>query len=150
MKILLKTISYIVMNIQAVFFIFISILITGCTASRHMPVDCRKLRSGNFILNIYNNSRIGHWRHFTILINRNDTLEYSVSSIFPSDTSYYKIIWTAACEYRSLLLNPKNGLDSFMISNEPKGELNTIIDIQDQYYIIQRTRKSKDTLWITK
>ena len=63
--------------------------------------------------------------------------------------------WTALlnafpAEYRQQLLFPKSYTDSLIISTEPKGHLIKIIKIEDTYYIEQKSRTTKDTIWIIK
>jgi hypothetical protein len=88
--------------------------------------------------------------HFSVFINRQDSLEYNVSSMFPTDTSYFKITWTGNCEYREQLLFPKSYTDSLIVRTYPKGLLIKIRKIEDTYYIEQKSRTTKDTIWIVK
>ena len=93
---------------------------------------------------------MGHWTHFSVFINRQDSVQYNVSSMFPTDTSYFKITWIGNCEYHEQLFFPNNYIDSLMIRTEPKGQVVKIIKIEDTYYIEQKSRATKDTIWIIK
>lgn len=122
----------------------------SCSVSRNSVNDCSKLRTGNFIYHAYNNTGMGHWTHFSVFINRQDSVEYRVSSMYPTDTSYFRIMWTGDCEYRQQLLFPKSYTDSLISRVMPKGQLIKIIKIEDTYYIEQLSRTTKDTIWILK
>ena len=135
---------------QIIFFSLFCMLSITCSVAKNVPSDCHNLRSGKYLLNMYNNTGLGHWRHITVTINRNDSSEYKVLSISASDTSFYKINWVGSCEYFSVLTNPKNKLDSVLIRMDPNGTRYKIIDIQDQYYIVRINRSGQDTIWRAK
>jgi hypothetical protein len=113
------------------------------------PEKCSNFRSGRYIFNMYNETGLGHWRKLSYFITRNDSLEFVTSNAFPNDTSIYRITWTGPCEYRSFLLNPKIGLDSFLVQKYPSGTINTILKVTDDYFIVKNYGNQRDTVWKT-
>ena len=130
--------------------ILLTLSFYSCTATKPTPENCREFRSGRYIFNKYNKSGLGHWSKLTYFITRMDSLEFETATHFPNDTSIYRIAWTGACEYRSLLLNPKMDLDSFFVKTYPSGTKHTIIKATDDYYIAKRNRNDRDTIWKAK
>ena len=95
---------------------------------------------------MYNESGLGHWQKLTYFITRSDTLELVTSGHFPNDTAMYRITWTGTCEYKSLRLNPKIDLDSFLVQQHPTGTSHKIMKITDEYFIVKNNDR-KDTIW---
>lgn len=118
----------------------------GCTATKPSPKACSEFRTGSYTFNIYNESGLGHWKKLTYFITRSDTLELVTSTHFPEDTSIYRITWTNACEYKSLRLNPKLDLDSFILRQEPTGTIHKIVKASDEYFLLKNNGR-KDTIW---
>lgn len=118
----------------------------SCVATKPSLQTCSGFRTGRYIFSIYNESGVGHWKKITYFINRADTLEIVTSNHFPQDTLIYKITWTGACEYKSFLLNPKLGLDSFLIRQYPTGTSHRIVKMTDEYFLVKNSGR-EDTLW---
>jgi hypothetical protein len=119
----------------------------SCTVTKSPSEKCSEFRSGKYIFNMYNESALGHWKKLTFFITRNDSLEHVTSTHFSNDTSIFRITWTGVCEYRELLLNPKNDIDSFLIERYPSGTSNTIIKAKNDYFIVRHDAYIKDTIW---
>lgn len=122
------------------------LIFCSCTVTKPQSEKCSEFRSGRYIFNMYNKSGLGHWTKLTYFINRSDTLELVTSAHFPNDTSIYRITWTAGCEYKSLRLNPKSDLDSFLIRQEPTGTNHKVVKATDDYFILKNHGR-KDTIW---
>jgi hypothetical protein len=118
----------------------------SCAATKPLPQMCSEFRNGRYFYNMYNESGLGHWKKLTYFITRSDTSEVVTSTHFPEDTSIYKITWTGACEYKSLRLNPKLDLDSFLIRQDPTGINHKIVKATDEYFIMKNNGR-KDTIW---
>ena len=118
----------------------------SCGVTKPLPQDCSGFRTGRFILNIYNESGMGHWNKLTYYVTRADTLEIVTSTHFTQDTSIYRITWTGPCEYKSLLLNPKIELDSILLQQNPTGTSHKIVKATDDYFIVKNYGR-KDTIW---
>jgi hypothetical protein len=127
----------------------LTFIISGCASTKPTKKACEEFRNGRFIFNMYNESDLGHWKKLTYFISRNDTIEIVTSMHFPEDTSIFKISWTGDCEYKSLRINPKLNIDSFLIQKKPTGTRHKIVIATDEYYIVSNNSR-KDTIWKAK
>ena len=122
-------------------------LIAGCASSKPSNDNCSELKNGVFTLHLYNHSSMGHWKKIAITIIRTDSLEYSISSVFPTDTTISKLRWVSDCAYYSFNTNPKSALDSAFIQFHLNGVRHQVIKITKDYYIEKRQGNREDTLW---
>ena len=125
---------------------FLTFTFYGCTVTKPLHQTCNEFRNGRYTYNIYNESGLGHWRKLTYFITLSDSLEIVTSTHLPKDTAINKITWTGACGYKSLRLNPKSDLDSFLIRQNPTGTRYTIVRATEAYFIVKNFGR-KDTIW---
>ncbi len=118
----------------------------SCIITQPGNETCNEFRSGSFKLNLYNKGSLGHWQRLTYFITRNDSVDYVTSIHFPNDTSIYRITWMGKCEYKSVLLNPKNDLDSFLIRSYPTGINHKVLKVTEDYFLVKNLGR-KDTIW---
>lgn len=127
--------------------ILLSLTFYSCKVIKPSSEKCSEFRSGRYIFNLYNESGLGHWTKLTYFIIRNDSSELVTSTHFPQDTSIYRVTWIGDCEYKTLLLNPKISLDSFLVNKHPLGINNTITKATNKYFIIKNDGNTRDTIW---
>jgi hypothetical protein len=135
------------MNCFLLKLLLLPLLITSCASTKPSNHNCSELRNGVFILHLYNHSSLGHWKKIDITVVRNDSLEYSISSVFPNDTTMSKLRWESDCEYYAMMTNPTTTLDSAYVKFYLNGVRHRIIKITKDYYIEKRPGNREDTMW---
>lgn len=127
------------------------IIALGALSFQKPMFDCSKYRRGLFSYHMYNRSGLGHWTHQEVLIVRNDSIQYEVSSMLPSDTTFFRITWKDECRYELRYLRATNGfVDTIFRKYMRKPDFKySILDGTDKYYIEKR-RKKLDTVWVRK
>jgi hypothetical protein len=118
----------------------------GCSATRPSQEDCARFRKGLYEMNFYNPGGLGHWRHFMVSIVRDDSVEYVVSSVFPLDTTFFRLKWINPCQYQHIFKHSSPD-DSITRALLAKGSLIRIISTHDDFYIEKRGTV-KDTVWL--
>lgn len=119
--------------------------------NRKKGIDlCQKAHSGQFIINLYNKTWLGHWTHIVLNIDRTDTIQKEIVELPFRSERTFKINWLSACEYNRTILDLKDWSDSAIAKMYPKRKKNIITKVTNDHVIEKYNRRKSDTLWYHK
>ena len=132
---------------KAPFLFIIGLLLYGCKVQKASADTCKSLRKGRFTQHLYNSSGLGHWKYVAVEIDRSDSIETRTTEFPLPLTRRYKIEWLDGGQYKLHILELKTWADTMYLQMYPKGSKTKILKTTKEY-VIEKTTKSIDTLWI--